>query len=512
MPQIPTNTMTDAGGPQALSPDNNNNNNNNNTFVERDDNSISNNNNNNNNDQPIIMCGCERRWFLFLFAFGSTSLVAGVVYGWPSLRRQLLEDGSTLTEKQFGVVYTVGSWSVQGSRFFTGVARDRYGTRTVACASLVCSLCGAIGIGLADASSVPALGTSLFIMGLGAGCQLVVQPVGSLFPGASNAIISSLSGSFQISGLVFLALTSLPSMTRRQAFLSYAGLVAMFTVTAWWCLPVSASFLPTSTETTTTDLDITQEPSSLQNTSHHAGEEKEGDESNNSQQQPANTEIAQEIHCDIEKTGTPGQDSSPSTLQQMVSVEFIALLAWFTTLLVPLQYYVGSIGFQLEAKGDDDGFYTDLFNIIYAAVAILAPAGGYLSDRIGLGWTQGMSTVMVALSMFILGSDSIPLSSQSVGLVLYSIGRMFIFSMFFSNIGRRFGYENFGTLSGVGLLLSAVVSPLQYPLITLASEGSTMAVNFTLGAIILSLTPYCIWLAVIEKRHDSARSLLKVEG
>ena len=495
-------TVSEAGGPQAPTLDNTS------AALERDD------NNSDNHNQHII-CGCERRWLLFLFAFGSTSLVAGVVYGWPSLRRQLVEDGSTLTEKQFGAVYTAGSWSVQGSRFFTGVARDRYGTRTVACVSLVCSMCGAIGIALADASSVPALGTSLFVMGLGAGCQLVVQPVGSLFPGASNAIISSLSGSFQISGLVFLALTSLPSMTRRQAFLSFAGLVAILTVTAWWCLPVSASFLPTEA----TDVD-TQEPSSIKNTSHACAEEDgDGDEiivgengTINNSQQPANTELAQDISNDSEKTSMSGQSISLSRIQQMVSMEYFALLIWFTTLLVPLQYYVGSIGFQLEAKGDDDGFYTDLFNIIYAAVAVLSPAGGYLSDSIGLGWTQGLSTVMVALSMFILGSHSIPLPSQSVGLALYSIGRMFIFSMFFSNIGRRFGYENFGTLSGVGLLLSAVVSLLQYPLIALASEGSTVAVNFTLGAIILSLAPYCVWLAVIEKRHESARSLLKVDG
>ena len=42
----------------------------------------------------------ERRWILFLFAFGCTSLVAGVVYGWPALRRQLQEDGIRELDRQ----------------------------------------------------------------------------------------------------------------------------------------------------------------------------------------------------------------------------------------------------------------------------------------------------------------------------------------------------------------------------------------------------------------------------
>lgn len=459
-----------------------------------------------NDDKNTAHCCCERRWSLFLFAFGCTSLVAGVIYGWPALRQQLIEDGSTLTERQLGAVYTAGSWSVQGGRFFTGLARDRYGTRAVACGALICTMAGAVGVALADASNAVTLGVSLFIMSLGAGCQLVMQPIGSLFPQTSNAIISSLSGSFQISGLVFLALTSFPSLTRRQAFLGYAGVVAILTVMAWWWLPVSVSFLPSEASEEATDQDDNQ-------LEDNGGAEAEKTQKNFpviTASKDAHNEDNRENASSV-KPNSSSPINNPTKLQQMISVEFLGLLAWFTILLVPMQYYVGSIGFQLEEKGDD-GFYTDLFNIIYAAVAVLAPAGGYLSDHIGLGWTQGVSTVMVALSFFVLGAetDVIPLPAQTVGLVLYSVGRMLIFGMFFSNIGRRFGYANFGTLSGVGLLLSALFSILQYPLIAAASEGSASVVNFVSGSVLLCSTPYCVWLAVVERQHDKARSLLSV--
>ena len=105
--------------------------------------------------------------------------------------------------------------------------------------------------------------------------------------------------------------------------------------------------------------------------------------------------------------------------------EYIALLSWFSICIIPMQYYVGSIGFQLEDK-DDDGFFTALFSVLYASAALLAPFGGYLADMLGLAVTQALATLLVASSMFILASPA-SLSVQSVGLATYSVGRMLSF-------------------------------------------------------------------------------------
>jgi len=459
----------------------------------------------------------HNRWILFAFAFGSTSLVAGAIYGWPALRRQLQQDGTTLSESQLGAIYTVGSWSAQGGRFFTGVARDRYGTRAVGCAALACCVAGSLGIALSHPDDSWALGASLFVMSLGAGIQLVVQPVGSLFPKYSNSVISSLSGSFQISGLVFLALTSLPA-SRKQAFLGYAVVVAALGIMAWFLLPTSASFLPPPPDTTTTTTSTTQPSSSVTDGNMVVTKQSTDDQDRTDDDDLGptghsddNPQSENDPRCiiDAEKENDYDDNVLETKLQQMISLEYVALLVWFSACLIPLQYYVGSIGFQLEEKGDADGFYSNLFSIVYAAAAVVAPAGGYLSDRLGLGLTQGVATIMVALSFWILGATQIELQAHAAGLVLYSVGRMLVFGMFFSNIGRRFGYHNFGTLSGVGLLVSAICSILQYPLIAAASNGSATEVNLGAGAVLMCLTPYCAWLSWTERRQKLSRSLLK---
>ena len=162
-----------------------------------------------------------------------------------------------------------------------------------------------------------------------------------------------------------------------------------------------------------------------------------------------------------------------------------------------MQYYVGSIGFQLEDK-DDDGFFTALFSVLYASAALLAPFGGYLADMLGLAVTQALATLLVASSMFILASPA-SLSVQSVGLATYSVGRMLTFGMYFTNVGKRFGYSNYGLLAGLGLLLTAIISLAQFPLIALAANGKARQVNIACGAALLAASPYFIWLRWKER-------------
>ena len=196
------------------------------------------------------------------------------------------------------------------------------------------------------------------------------------------------------------------------------------------------------------------------------------------------------------------ESHDPTALQQLWSKEYLGLLIWFSVCIVPLQYYVGTIGFQLEEKGDD-GFYTDLFSITYAAAAVVAPMGGYLADKCSLGMTHALATTLTAASLFILASPA-SLNAQVLGLICYGVGRMMTFGMYFSNVGKRFGYENYGTLAGLGLLTSAIISLLQYPLIAWAADGHAVAVNVSCGAMLMAITPYCYWLHKQERRYGQA--------
>jgi len=182
-------------------------------------------------------------------------------------------------------------------------------------------------------------------------------------------------------------------------------------------------------------------------------------------------------------------------LDQIRSWEYVLLLLWFSVQLIPLQYYVATIGLQLERKGDDDGTYTHIFSILFALSAIAAPLIGKIIDMAGLGISQALASGLNSLSMAILGLESVPLPAHIVGLLCYDLGRMMTFGTFFTNIGKRFGYTNYGTLVGLGSIVSAILSLIQYPLISLAIKGHANSVNFVCGGIMAGIgLPYCYWL------------------
>ena len=359
--------------------------------------------------------------------------------------------------------------------FLFGLARDRFGTKRTTLVSLLCVIGGSLGIALSDASNVAALASSMFLIGLGSGSQLCLQPVAGLFDKAGT-ILASLSGAFQVSGLIFLALTSITD-NRMHSFVGFALLVALLGIVSAALLPMGPSFV-------------------LKEEEHcaHAPETNEEEEGSDNE--------------DEDTRATGNNESEPKREKKYLRLrrirrllfhsEYIALLSWFSICIIPLQYYVGSIGFILESKGDDDGFFTALFSILYASAALLAPFGGYLADMLGLAVTQALATLLVASSLFILASPA-PLNSQSVGLATYSVGRMLIFGMYFTNVGKRFGYANYGSLAGLGLLISAIISLVQFPLIALAANGKAKNVNLSCGAALVATLPYCAWLGWKER-------------
>lgn len=141
-----------------------------------------------------------------------------------------------------------------------------------------------------------------------------------------------------------------------------------------------------------------------------------------------------------------------------------------------------------------------MFSIIYAASAAVSPFLGKFSDTAGLGISQGLATACVAISLFMIASTTISLEVHAVGMGFYGVGRMMIFGTYFTNVGKRFGYKNYGTLSGLGLLTSGIVSLVQYPLIATATNGYHAAVDIGCGVVMVALLPYCLWLAMVERR------------
>ena len=512
---------------------------------------------------------------LVLFAFLTISLASGLVYGWPTLRRLLVEEGTSMTEKDLGGIFTVGSWCTQGGRFLSGISRDRFcGTRITTALCLLAAAMGCTGLAFADKDDKVALYVSFFLVGFASGSQLCLQPVAGLFDkSVQGTILASFSGAFQISGLVFLVLSKITS-DRKESLGSFSLVLLVLAMVSLRVLP-KLHFSPddgnekleeqeeeeeeqdcseiraqhrslTAVEDGNDEQDALEEgkeeddsESGAEHISLTAVEDgndeqdalEEGKAENGSttgaepltftedgneqdashysaavgSEESEKIEESEEAQILLKENADEDKKQNNSTegvMQLIKSIEYFLLLLWFSVLLIPLQYYVATIGFQLERKGDDSGRYIALFSILYASAAILAPLVGKIADKFGVGVGQSLATILSAASFFILSSDSLPLDAHIVGMAFYGVGRMIVFGLFFTNVGKRFGFIHYGTLAGLGLLISSVAGNLQYPLIALAADGYEKEVNITCGTVmLLGGLPYCLWLSRRERRE-----------
>ena len=309
---------------------------------------------------------------------------------------------------------------------------------------------------------------------------------------------------------MFLAITSISSALgtkRKRVLLGFSAILAVVTVLSFFLLPKRTSFLKcTSSDVKTWAKShrktLEKEHSAVSLTSLCEDNSDLLDRAqapgvcptpnNNDEEMPSSPPLSsQQQELEMASAAV-----DPSPMQQMRSIEYVLLCIWFSACVVPLQYYVGSIGFQLERHGDDTGFYTTMFSVIYAAVSMVALLAGYMADQCSLGISQAIATVLTAGALFFLAVLSeISLNAHILGMIMYGMARLYVYSTFFANIGKRFGYQrNFGTLTGAGLFVSSIFSLLQYPLIAWADDGHDILVNVGSGGALLAFLPYCYWL------------------
>ena len=188
------------------------------------------------------------------------------------------------------------------------------------------------------------------------GVQLCVQPVAALFPECASTVMSALSGAFQVSGLVFLALTA--GDEREIAFYVFSSRRRgrrRFCL-CYVMLPRGQSFLEAADE----------------------------DASPRRRRRP----------------GRARQRHSRGTVT--IGRVFRARRRWFTVVVCPMQFYISAIGYALETKGDTTGEYSSIFSAAYGAVAVFSAVGGRVADKIGQGACLGLATASVAISFAIL--------------------------------------------------------------------------------------------------------------
>lgn len=403
-----------------------------------------------------------------------------------------------MSENELGAVFTCGAWSVQGGRFLVGIARDKYGTRVTVCMCLFLVAIGSLLIACSESNNLAGICFGMLFLGMGSGAQLCVQPVAGLFPEATSTAMATLSGAFQLSGLVFLtcSLVAKSGAERFGAYLGHALFVAVLFMFSLKLLPKGVSFaiVDVSSETKGNEKDV--------DNSLTIDEVDVSDDSKTKAPEEAKETDSVPVPTVPSKTHTsPAVHFGKSRKQLFTCDEFLALIFWFSVMVTPSQYYVLSIGYQLERMGDTDGSYSTAFGLIYGFSAPLAPLAGLCADTMGVGFAQGMASILSAIGFALLFVDD--LSAQYFGMACYSVGRMMLFATFFANIGRRFGYVHYGSLVGVGMLTSAVLSMLQYPAYQAALGGDDALTNVNVVCLVstVACVPYCVWLGARERRE-----------
>lgn len=175
--------------------------------------------------------------------------------------------------------------------------------------------------------------------------------------------------------------------------------------------------------------------------------------------------------------------------------------------MLPAQFTVGTIGVQLERKGDADGAHTRAYSAVFAAAALATPAAGYAIDR--YGFPPVMAAVNGALCACYAVLMSPMLAAQPVAYVLYSVGRVCLWAQFFAYCAAEFGFRHYGKLAGGGLALGSLVSLLQYAALAAVVgplRGSFLPINGIWCA--LSLSQFGVVLALRRRlRARAARAL-----
>lgn len=198
-------------------------------------------------------------------------------------------------------------------------------------------------------------------------------------------------------------------------------------------------------------------------------------------------------------------------LEQLRSPESFGMGVFYTTNMFMMQLYLGSMRLQLSNKGDSNNAYSNFGNVVVAFAFLSMPLIAWLLDAKGYGATLGTINAMGVVTSLL---QALPwLHIQAITIVLWMVGRFFMYASYFAIFGALFGFTNFGRLVAVDNTTNGVVGLLQYPITYLAIhalDGSFWIINLCQAAILLPLFFFCA--AMRRWERDDLVPIRPMEG
>lgn len=415
------------------------------------------------------------RWATNATALLSVFLFSGIVFGWAPLKLILLDEGqySDLCSsnnnndnvpcaeqlQRYNLIFTVAQFLLSLASLPVGFFVDHCSKKihySVTCLLLVGGL--ALFASADDASAVPERQTvdkfvvAYGLMALG-GCMTMIGafPASFLLAKYQAGILAAVSCLFDASSVIFAIFAQLYSydsnvFSRRHLFTAYSVIAILISAIlgyCWFSLERRDWKVVALAETKERSQESLGEP------------ELESSACNES----STLYLAR-----VERLGFHDW----SLQQQLRTVDFLLALCFASVHMTRCNFYIQSVNEMLEAYGDTDAYYANVFSFVLPVGVVFVPLIERTIHKLGvvrtLHLTNGLGFVFGALLL-------IPsLRLQAVNFVVFTCFRAFLYATINTFTAMTFGVTTMGRMIGFIFTTASIVTLLQYPAATWAEH------------------------------------------
>ncbi|XP_074132982.1 equilibrative nucleobase transporter 1 [Sminthopsis crassicaudata] len=466
-----------------------------------------------------------RRLATFLTGLLECVAFSGLIFGWTSLVFVLKSDhyfedlceqplnltsnSTGLTEysaqdSKFSLIFTLASFSNNFMTLGTGYIFDRFGT-TVARLIAICLYAGAtflVGISSPDTGLLLFAAFPMLTVG-GVLFLLTNLQVGNLFGKHRSTIITLYNGAFDSSSSIFLIIKLLyeRGLKLRVSFFILCAFSIWHLIRTFFLMPKGHIPFPLPSNYTY-GFSCSKRSEGFKGTK---GEEISKEE----------VELRQEANAPSQKEIAKTEQSDSRSFRSCVlSWRFFWHLIWLSVMQLWHYLFIGTLNPMLNhlAQGDQNlvSSYTNAFAITQLFGVFCAPWNGLFLDHLKKkyqqearkkGFPESMAdlhstfpsltvTSLLCLSFSICASIPI-LRLQYLTFILQVISRSFLYGGNAAFVTLAFPSEHFGKVFGTVMMLSGVISLLQFPIFILIKgpfQGNPIYVNIVLILVtVLSL-------------------------
>eukprot|EP00736_Rhodelphis_marinus_P003631 Rmarinus@m.1962 len=420
------------------------------------------------------------------------------------------------------LIFTVAASVCLAGALLNGYILDKFGPRKCQLFGLILSVIGILLLAVSDSKEFDAFLPGLSLLGLGGPTvQTSAFHLCNLFPSQKALVICLLTGSYQFSFMVFLVFQLMweADIPREDILLGYAVLCSIFFIISaglWDDVPyvedrraseivegqasvcvvhvdgsIDMRYLPpdfsgtdcaSSTSTPRNSLPTTRSPVKIASSDSGSPQDfastipclhAQHNRDSLPRSKPCSTSVcgahAPTCGCNHAVNQPLGDPDRQALLtKQLMSLDFWLILAFFGIGSLWITFYLGTVDSQVREKeggGRADSTYDDYmiaFNVINPCTALFVPFIGRFIDKVGFLLAAVATCVVGAL--FAGGAILDQLSPQIGTFLLFGLYNTALFPVMFSYVTERFGFTNFGMLSGVLFLISGLFNLLAYPL------------------------------------------------